>query len=251
MRGLTGRLALVAAVLCVAPDARAHLGHVVVRAERYIKVEVGPERARVVISMTMGAAEMAQVLAAADSEGDPDGAVTAAEAEAYLKRWAEGLQEELPIEVDGTEVQPDWGEGYLTPLGPVRPAPGAVEMTARIPLDGGRYGITVRDRMRPEVADRTDVAFRVLDGVKLVASGVGEAPEGVARDLAYGPRLAASGKTEALTAVVEVPGLPRSARLAFLIGGPVALLLAAAAWLSLRRRHETRPAPRSTTSPPQ
>ncbi|MFW5925530.1 MAG: hypothetical protein ACOC9O_00080 [Myxococcota bacterium] len=249
MRGLTGRLVLVAAVLCFAPDARAHLGHVVVRAERYIKVEVGSDQARVVISMTMGAAEMAQVLAAADAEGDRDGTVTDAEAEAYLQTWGEGLQEELPIEVDGREVAADWGEGYLTPLGPVRPAPGAVEMTARIPLDGGRYGITVRDRMRPEVADRTDVAFRVLDGVELIASGVGESPEGVARDLAYGPRLAAAGKTEALTAIVSVPGLPRPARLAFLFGGPAAVLLAAAAWLSLRRRHKSRTPPDPTPSP--
>ncbi|MFW6052198.1 MAG: hypothetical protein ACODAU_13550 [Myxococcota bacterium] len=216
--------------------AGAHLGHVVVRAERYLKVEVGPERVRVVVSMTLGPGEAARVLAAADSEGDGDGRVSAAEAQAYLERWAKGLREELPMELDGERVEPEWGDGYLAPLGPVRPAPGAVEMVARVPLDGGRHVLTVRDRMRPEVADRTDVAFRALGQARLHATGLSEEPANLVRDLAYGPRLASEGRADAITAVFEVPGLPRTARWGLIAAASVLLALGGAAWWAVRRR---------------
>jgi hypothetical protein len=232
------RCALPFAVLLLAlvPMARAHLGHVVLRAERYIKVDAAPDEARIVISMSMGRSPMHRVLEAADAEGDRDGRVTPAEAQAYLERWAEGLAEELPIERNGTPVSVRWGDGYLSPLGPVQAVPGVVEMVARVPLDGGRHTLVVRDRMRPEVADRTDVAFRARDGVEIVASGMSEEPDRVLPDLAYGPDLVEAGKADAITVILDVPGPSRRERVTLYGGLVLLVLLAGGSWIALRRR---------------
>jgi hypothetical protein len=236
VRRLTWRALLAVAVTtAAAPVAWAHLGHVVVRAERYLKIEATPEEARVVVSMSMGPGEMYNVLAAADADGDADGQVTPEEARAYLARWGEGLTEELPIELNGRRVEVTWGDGHLGPLGPVRAVPGIVEMVARVPLDGGQHTLVVRDRMRPEVADRTDVAFRVRDGAELIASGATAEPDRPIADLAYGPDLVAAGKADAITAVIEVPGLTRTQRLAGYGAAGLLVLLAAGSWIALRR----------------
>jgi hypothetical protein len=188
----------------------------------------------------MGPGEMYSVLAAADADGDRDGRVTPEEATAYLDRWGEGLTEELPIELNGRRVQVAWAEGHLAPLGPVRAVPGVVEMVARVPLDGGRHTLVVRDRMRPEVADRTDVAFRVRDGAELIASGVTPEPDRPMADLAYGPDLVAAGKADAITAVIDVPGLTRGQRLAGYGAVGLLMLLAAGSWIALRRGRPAR-----------
>lgn len=227
---------MAALVMGVVPVASAHLGHVVVRAERYLKIEATPDEARIVVSMSMGKGEMARVLAAADAEGTRDGRVTSEEAQAYLDRWGEGLAEELPVELNGRRVKVRWGEGHMAPLGRVRAIPGVVEMVARVPLDGGRHTLVVRDRMRPQVADRTDVAFRVRDGVDLVASGAAEEPDRTIADLAYGPEAAAEGRADALTAVLEVPGPSRRQRTATYGAFGLLAMAAVASWVALRRR---------------
>lgn len=218
--------------------AHAHLGHIVARAERYLKIEAGPEQARVVVSLTLGAGEMAKVLMAADREGNGDGVVTDGEAATYLEGWGEGLEQDLPIELDGDPVDAEWGEGYLAPLGRVRATGGAVEMTARVPWSGGRHVLTLRDRMRPEAADRTDVAFRAVGPAELVASGMAESPSGVVEDLAYGPPVVVAGNADAITAVVEVPGLSRTERIGLVAGALGLLAGALASWWALRRRRQ-------------
>ena len=54
--------------------AHAHVGHVIARAERYLKLEVAGNDARVVVSLTLGEGEGERVLSEADADrdGDPD-----------------------------------------------------------------------------------------------------------------------------------------------------------------------------------
>jgi len=217
-----------------AATAEAHLGHDVVRAERYLKVEVAPTGARFVVSLTLGPAEMARILERAD--GDGDGVVTQAEADAYMGRWAEGLQTDLPVTVDGEAVTLEWGEAYFDPLGAVRPVSGTVEMVAHHPLDGGEHTLVLSDAMRLESLERTDVRLTVEPPVELLAAGPGAEPEGedIARDFYYGNDSRAA--PEAVSLRVKVPGWTRFERWSF--GGAAALtvLLAIVAWWRVRKR---------------
>jgi len=203
------RLASAILLLSIGPAcASAHVGHVISRAERYLKLDVAGRSARVVVSLTLGPEEGRRVLDAADA--DDDGMVSAAESDAYLAQWGDGLRTELPLRVDGAEVHPAWGDGWLDPLGPVRAVPVTLEMVARLPLEGGEQTITFEDRMvRREVFDRTDVAFRVRDGATLVASGDDEAPTEPVEDLYYLGDFRA-GAPIPLTAVVTTPEPPSS-----------------------------------------
>ena len=191
------RLASAILLLSIGPAcASAHVGHVISRAERYLKLDVAGRSARVVVSLTLGP--------------EVDGVVSAAESDSYLAQRGDGLRTELPLRVDGAEVHPAWGDGWLDPLGPVRAVPVTVEMVAWLPLEGGEQTITFEDRMvRREVFDRTDVAFRVRDGATLVASGDDEAPTEPVEDLYYLGDFRA-GAPIPLTAVVTTPEPPSS-----------------------------------------
>jgi hypothetical protein len=169
---LAGGLLAVGALLhgLGAPTARAHLGHVVSRAERYLKLDASEEDTRLVVSLMLGPEEGERVLTAADADGDRQ--VTPAEAERYLAEWAEALREELPVEIDGEPVPLSWSDGWLDPIGGVRRVPLTVEMVARLPTGGREHVVVFEDRMaRRESFDRTDVVFRGRDGAELLACG--------------------------------------------------------------------------------
>lgn len=186
--------------------ASAHVGHVIARAERYLKLDVSGRSARVVVSLTLGPEEGRRVLEAADTNGD--GEVGAAESDAYLAQWAEGLRTELPIFVDEAELHPSWGDGYFDPIGAVRDTALTVEMVAIVPLEGGEQTVSFEDRMvRREVFDRTDVAFRARDGASLIASGAEEAPTEPTEDLFYLGDFRA-GEPIPLTARLSIPEPP-------------------------------------------
>ncbi len=224
-----------------APVARAHLGHEVQTAERYLKLDVADDHARVVVSLMLGPVEAARVLRIADRDGgDGDGTLTESEADAYMAVWGDGLATDLPIEVDGAPVAVEWGEPYLDPTGPITPRPATVEMVARIPLEAGEHRITMRDRMQRETYDRTDVAFRVRDSAELVASGAEEAPSDRVPTLAF-----AGGRgPDVFTAVVNVPGPSEEdapedeegAQPWLWLGAPLIAILLAFAFYAMRRR---------------
>ena len=197
------------AALAPAALVTAHLGHIVLSAERYLKVDVSKDEARLVVSLTLGPGEGRRVLEAADA--DQDGTVTQPEADAYMAQWGEGLRTDLPVTLDGELAELTWSEPYIDPLGSVRETPLTVEMVARLPLEAGRHTITVRDRMRREPFDRTDVAFDTREGATLIASGLDEAPTSPTPRLAYGPDLPGPDTGHPITAIVEVPGPPAGA----------------------------------------
>ncbi len=188
------------------PRASAHVGHVILRAERYLKLDVSGYDVRVVVSLTLGPAEGRRVLEAADVDGD--GEVSSAESETYLAAWGAGLHEELPLSLDGESLELAWGEGYFEPMGAVRPVALTVEMVARFELGGGEETVRFVDRMvRREVFERTDVAFQVRGQAELLASGVeGDADE-PRPDLAY-PGTFREGEEVALVARIRTPERP-------------------------------------------
>jgi hypothetical protein len=196
---------LLATLLASFPSsvAHAHLGHVILRAERYLKLDVAGHRARVVVSLTLGDDEGGRILAAADTDGD--GEVTDLERDAYLAQWAEGLRTELPVSVDGQPIELAWGEGWLEPTGRVRRTAVTVEMVAVLELAGGEQTVTIEDRMvRRAVFDRTDVAFRTRDGAELLASGAGEAPTEAIEDFTYAADFR-EGQPVELRAILRTP----------------------------------------------
>jgi hypothetical protein len=211
---------------------------VILRAERYLKLDVSARDARVVVSLTLGEDEGRRVLSAADADGD--GRVTSGEADAYLAQWAAGLRREVPIEVDGRELAVAWAEGYFEPIGAVRATPLTVEMVARFELAGGEQTVRLVDRMvRREVFERTDVAFDVRDGAELLASGVEGEPREPTPELAYGSDFR-PGEPVPLVAELRTPPpepppatFPRQWIAAGVGGAAIALVALAAA---LRRR---------------
>ena len=157
-------------VLAAAP-AHAHLGHVILRAERYLKIDASEADTRVVVSLTLGPSEGLRVLEAADR--NDDGEVEQAEVDRYLAEWARGLAGELPITIDGERAEARWTDGFLEPAGPVRQASLTVEMVAHVRTTGREHVIAVEDRMvRREIFDRTDIAFRAHDGAELAGCGL-------------------------------------------------------------------------------
>jgi len=228
---LGGALVLAFASLPCAP-ASAHLGHVVQRAERYLKLDLHPHGVRLVVSLTLGPSEMARVLSAADA--DRDGEVTRAEADTYLGQWGRGLAEELPLRVDGESAHLRFGDAYFDPIGSVRAVAGTVEMVGQLDVEGGDHVFEVRDGMRVQTFDRTDVTFQAREGVELLASGLGGATS-VERRLTYGR----DGPDRRLSVRARFPAAPTSQRplaLASAIGLGVAALLA----LTGRRRRRAR-----------
>ncbi|MDH5490497.1 MAG: hypothetical protein OEY14_00840 [Myxococcales bacterium] len=226
------RLVILALLLGLATPirgARAHIGHVVQRAERYLKIDASPEEIRVVVSLTLGPAETLRVMGAADP--NRDGELSQAEADAYMAQWGAGLAEELPIEVDGERLHPSWVEPYFDPIGSIRAAPGTVEMVAHLPIDGGEHVLRLRDGMQVETYERTDVFFAVRDGVELLRSGPGDAPDAAIERLAYGRRDLA----EVLTMRIRVPG-PAATRSTLYALAAIALLFAISVLALLRRR---------------
>lgn len=197
-------IVVIALAMVLAPAlARAHLGHVILRAERYLKLDASDEDTRLVVSLTLGAAEGARVLGAADANGDH--VVSQAESDAYLAQWGEGLRTDIPIEIDGAPFEATWVEGYMEPLGPVGPTPLTVEITAHLPLTRREHVVRFRDHMRREVFDRTDVAFRAHDGAELTACGPGEDPTGAQNDLSFGSGASSDAPPDALTARLRFP----------------------------------------------
>lgn len=190
-------------LLAGSSGAAAHVGHVILSAERYLKLDVSGHDVRVVVSLTLGPAEGRRVLEAADSSGDAD--VSAAESETYLAAWAEGLQGELPLSLDGEALELTWAEGYFEPNGPVRQAAVTVEMVARFELSGGDQTVRLIDSMvRREVFDRTDVAFQIRGDAELVSSGVEGQIDGPTPEFSY-PGTFQEGEDVVLLATLRTP----------------------------------------------
>ena len=208
-------VAVAAGILVSAVPARAHLGHVVQRAERYLKLDLSGFEGRLVASLNLGPTETLHIMERADADGD--GAVSAAERDAYLSEWARGLRDELVVTAAGDRLPVAWGDAYMQPIGEVASVDGAVELVGRFVVPGGAEGpvsLAVRDGMRVETFDRTDISFRARDGAELRATGLGEsapADESDWRVAAGIAILGTRGYPGSFHALVGVPSAPDEA----------------------------------------
>lgn len=240
-RGTLARTGAAAALtlsiaLALAIPARAHVGHVISRAERYLKIDASEADTRVVVSLMLGPDEGQRVLEAADVDGDRE--VTQAEADLYLAEWAEGLRDELPVTIDGEHAPLSWTDGWLDPIGRVRPVALTVEMVAHLPRGGREQQIVLEDRMvRRETFDRTDVAFRAHDGAELVACGPVAEPIGCAEpDLAI---VRGGTAPSTFAAHVRYPSRAESMRAIPIALAVLLVAIASAAGLVISRRRRT------------
>ena len=161
---------------------QAHLGHVVQQAERYLKLDVSGFHVRLVVSLTLGARETTRVMEQADS--DRNGWVSPDERDEYMALWADGLREELVVEVDGERADVTYGDAFMQPIGQIVAMDGSAELVGTFLLNGGEHVIEVRDGMPRDAYDRTDLSFRARDAATLLASGIGENPQGVVEHIA-------------------------------------------------------------------
>ncbi len=230
---MTRRAAALGAALALASaaSARAHIGHEVLRAERYLKLDATASDTRLVVSLTLGDLEGERVLRIADT--DADGTLSDAEADAYLAAWGAGLRDELPVRVDGAPLEVEWRDGWLEPRGAIRRAPLSVEMVAHLALEGDEHVIVFEDRMRREPYERTDVSFRAHDGAELTACGAQSEPASIERDLAFGPDPSAP---RFFGARVRFARAPRADTALWIGLGALACALVVTATLVLRRR---------------
>lgn len=225
--------AVVLALVLGAVPAHAHLGHVILRAERYLKLDASEQDTRLVVSLTLGPAEGERVLGAADTNGDHS--VSQAESDAYLAQWGEGLRTDIPIEIDGAPTEVTWVEGYMEPIGPVGATALTVEITAHLPLTHREHVVRFADHMRREVFDRTDVAFRAHDGAEIVACGPGDEPTGTQNDFAFGAAAGSEAPPDTLTAHLLFPRRTDTSPTAYAIPAAAIALLAAVAAIWRRR----------------
>ena len=257
---------LAVAVLAPATPASAHLGHVVARAERYLKLDVGAGSLRVVVSLSLGAAEMVKVLRAGDRNAD--GRLEEDEAQGYLRMWAGGLAEEVKVEIDGRSLDLTWADGFLEPVGPVIASAGTVEMVGTAVVPVGDHQLVLLDRMPSGAFDRTDVVFQGRDGARVLASGVGPAPTEKVRALtltrsniasfAHARAPALAGQEEGVTGAgglllgmrVRIPvgeaaapdsgdGAAPARGIAVMLIAVVLIVAAALGWWSWRRRRRS------------
>ena len=232
---MRARVAITVALVLVPMVAHAHLGHVILRAERYLKLDASEDDTRIVVSLTLGPSEGARVLGAADANGDH--VVSQAESDAYLAQWGDGLVADLPIEIDGAPFTATWTEGYMEPIGPVAATPLTVEITAHLPLTRREHVVRFRDHMRREVFDRTDIAFRAHDGAELAACGPGEEPTGLQNDLGFASAGPATDTPDVFAARVRYPRRSDTSASSFAlpIGGAALALVLVAIWRRRRR----------------
>jgi len=230
-----GALAALALPLCLVAPARthAHLGHLVLRAERYVKIDAAPGELRVVVSLMLGPSEARLALEPADTNGD--GALSRAEADAYLAGWGAELEREVRVELDDELAEGVvWRDGVLEPIGPIAAQPVTVERIAHVALPGGEHVVRVRDAMDVARFERTDVVFQARDGATLSSAGLGAAPHDLETALSFGSDFAPVGG-RIFTAAVVTPEEPADVRalLATVLGGAAVAVLAGVA---LRKR---------------
>ena len=214
--------------------AQAHLGHLVLRAERYLKVDAAPGEVRVVVSLMLGPSETRLALEPADTDGD--GALSRAEADAYLAGWGAELARELRVEIDGAAAEGIvWRDGVLEPIGPIAAQPVTVERVAHIPLPGGEHVLQIRDAMDVGRFERTDVVFQARDGAELLRAGMGESPRDLEPALSFG-RDFAPPDGRVFSAAVRTPEAPLDGRVIAGALAGVALLVLGAIGLRTKRR---------------
>lgn len=172
-----------------------------------MKLEATANELRIVVSLSLGQEAGFRLLAQADADHDAN--VTDNEVTAAVTAWRTALETELTANVDGLGAPIRWEQGYLSERGAVRRTPLVLEAVGHLALEPGVRRIDLVDAMQLGDVDRTDVAFRARDGVRILSSG----PVSRSGGLTVGELAIGSGPLAGRHAVgmtVDVPGWSRS-----------------------------------------
>jgi hypothetical protein len=228
----------------VAPwDAEAHPNHGAALGERYVKLDVGPQRTRVVYGLTYPSTTSVEVRRESDADGD--GVVSASEAEARLGQVVAALERGVSLTVDGRRVDLAWGAPFVLGLsGPGARGPITIEVAAGAvgTVRGGELVLT--DSAEFAGVYRTTVTLATGSEVGVERAGPGPSPQGLQTRAAYldlpdaGPPA-----PRVFVAAVRVPEVERGAgpedcgwTAAAALAAVLVVIGAAAGWRWRRRR---------------
>lgn len=150
---------------------RAHLGHLSLRAERYLKLDVRNDYVRTVMSLQLEGSESFRAREHVDT--DHDGTMTASEVRHALDQWRVQLRRELAFTIDGRPAGARWEEGVIVPLGAVRTTSTTIELVTRVALPPGpRARIELRDALTFAGLQSTELRLEANDGMRFERAGV-------------------------------------------------------------------------------
>ncbi|MCC7538545.1 MAG: hypothetical protein IT379_20140 [Deltaproteobacteria bacterium] len=180
--------------------ARAHLGHLSLRAERYLKLDVRNDTVRAVMSLQLEGAESLRAREHVDA--DHDGTMTAREVQDALGQWRAQLRRELAFTVGGRPAAARWDEGVIVPIGPVRTTSTTIELVTRVALPAGeRVRIELRDALTFAGLQSTELRLEPNDGIRFEVADVAPGT-GVVRRMTL-PEVASTARPRTIVVVAR------------------------------------------------
>jgi len=158
-------------------EALAHPDHGPTMGERYLRLEVDEDRARLVYGLTYTARFGRNVRAARDQNSD--GRIDEGEHSAIAREHARSIGAGVEARVDGQVQTISWAETYVGPVdGPITATPLAIESSGTIALDSEATHLSIHDGAEFEGVYRTSAEIEAVRGVELTAAGRGLEPSG-------------------------------------------------------------------------
>jgi hypothetical protein len=220
---------LVLAITLIATVAHAHVAPSVDDNNRYLKLT--PQRDRVRLAYTVFFGEVPGGRMRPGLDGDRDGSISEAEAQAFGDKLGAEVAAALDVSVDGVQTKVVWTQivaGMGSPA--VKAGSFSIDLIAYFCLaaPGGRHTVLVRDRFRLQRPGETEVKIEDIPGVTIATGRVGPAndPRHEYRFVGPGGPLSDDGIELVFDASDEAPsgGAPCEARPARAAGGSNAIV---------------------------
>lgn len=170
-----GLIVLIMAWSSPSREVGAHPNHGPAWGERYLKLEISSEGARVVYGLTFSARYGIKVRRMADE--DRDGVITTSESEHFGARFIEGLERDVRFDVDESRRHLSFSSPFVAGLeSPRGRGPVALESAAKLSLNPGSRRFVLTDASEFEGIYRTTAKLVVSDDVKMIRCGRGPRP---------------------------------------------------------------------------
>jgi hypothetical protein len=192
-------------VLTGARVAGAHVAPSVDDNNRYLKLTAAPDQVRLAYTVFFGERPGAQLRPGLD--GDRDGMVSDAEAQAFGVKLGAEVAPALALELDGRAVGVSWSTIAVGMGSPgVRGGSFSVDLIATVCVTGDRHALRLRDRFRVDRPGETEVRLEADAGAALEVARVGPADDAsrLYKFVGAGGPLADDGVE--LTWTVKAPG---------------------------------------------
>lgn len=171
---LRARFCGIAFGLLIASMVGAHpLGNATVNRQAQIKID----SEQVKIDYLLDLAEIPTLVAAQDADADSDGTVSAAEWKAYAGRWAQLLQPQLALSLDGRAlglVRQNVAWSLTDGAANLKQLKLRARYAATLPLPHKQAVLAYRDASRPQEAGWREIWTAAGTGARLVASDVAQ-----------------------------------------------------------------------------